>query len=100
MDDDGRQGSMWLTSALPQSLGLWCCEDGPFWTVKTLLYENWEYKLPDGLTRESTADGKIEMEIKFEMNRYIGQPKNMFIWELEFNETVRHRPLPYSILAK
>ena len=83
MEDNGRQGSTQLTSALPQSLGLWCCEDGSFWRVGTLLYEKWEYKLPDGLTRESTAtDGKIKMEIKFEINQYTGQPTNMFIWEL------------------
>lgn len=28
------------------------------------------------------TDGKIKMEIKFEMNQYIGHPKNMFIREL------------------
>lgn len=56
MEDNGRQGSTQLTSALPESLGLWCCGDGSLWRVETLLYENREYNLPDGLTGESTAD--------------------------------------------
>lgn len=56
VEDDGRQGSTQLASALPQSLGLWHRGDGSLWRVETLLYENWECKLSDGLTRESTAD--------------------------------------------
>lgn len=36
----------------------WLCVgmDGSLWRVETLLYEHWECKLSDGLTRESTAD--------------------------------------------
>lgn len=54
-----RQGSTELTSASPQSLGLWCCEDEPLWRGQILLYETWEYKLPDWLPGESVTDGEI-----------------------------------------
>ena len=58
-----------LTSALSQSLGWWCCEDGSFWRAELSFKKIWSTKFQIDLVGSLLlTDGKVKMEIKFDTN--------------------------------